>query len=120
ENRFDDNAYRTIGWEAGCLVHHRIRRPINLRGFIETQEIDAAAEQRWQLRQLPDVSQLEQEVFVHQQFIDAIRHQTLRPAQRKLRQAGVVVVESCPPISVEKDRGRFVQPEKILGGDLRY
>src|SRR5208337_4272003 len=53
ENGIDDNACRTIGWEARGLVHHSVGWAVNLRGLINADEIDAATQQRRQLRQLP-------------------------------------------------------------------
>src|ERR1039458_3863929 len=68
----NDPTRRSVGWKARGLVHHGVRRTVNLCGLIDAQEVDAATQQWWQLRQLPYISRLEEEVLVHQQFIDAV------------------------------------------------
>ena len=40
---------------------HAAGRTINLSRLVESQGVDSATQQWWQLRQLPDISQLEQE-----------------------------------------------------------
>src|SRR5208283_4898665 len=47
ENRFHDNAYCTVSREARGLVY-QLGLVVHLRRLIDTQEIDAATQQRWQ------------------------------------------------------------------------
>src|SRR5208282_2580613 len=105
--------------ETRRFVHHRARRSVNLRGLVNAQEVNAATQQRWQLCHLPDVSQLEQEVLVHQQLVRSIRHQLSRTSQGELRDASVVV-ERGPCSSGQKNRGRFVQLVVKLPGTCEY
>jgi hypothetical protein len=57
---------------------------------------------------LPDVSQLQEEVLIHQQFIGAVGDQTLRATQRKLGQYARPVIERGSGKAVQKDGSRLV------------
>ena len=72
EDGVNHYASRGICGEARGFIHHGVRSAINLRGFIDPQEINSATQQRRQLCQLPYISQLEQEVLVHQQLVGSV------------------------------------------------
>ncbi len=93
-------AAASVGKPGSC-IHQVWGCIVNLGRFVEAQEINAAAQQRRQLGQLPDVSQLEEEVLVHQQFVRAVRDKYSRSPQGELRQAGFVV-EGCSSVGAQK------------------
>jgi hypothetical protein len=108
-----------VHYDSNRTIHRQVRwlraqcQFVGLPHFVESDELDVATQQGGQGCELPDISELPQEILVRVQLARIPSYQALRTAERERRYSCFVTITASTR-RTEKYRGRLVQTEEAL------
>src|SRR5262249_46537243 len=101
EDGVDDNTCDDVGREPGGFGE-----PVRLAQFVFANEIDVVSDQGWELLQFADVSGLEEEVLIGDEFIVSVRGQGANSSEGEARHSGINGAVGGATPSREENRRR--------------